>query len=156
MRKTLFLIILFSATLSGVSQKAMTFNIAREQNIRNSWLDSTYTNGINTDTSKAVFKSNVDEYIAAYQQLLQELVSYLKSNGLVWEKPIRGFNKIYFDKSGKIDYYLYNLKPDQLTSDQEKTFDALLKKFVASHTFSLKAPVNFAQCSPVTYMPPSK
>lgn len=153
MRNYILTITLLVAGQFALAQKAMSFTAAREQNIRTSLLDSTYANGINTDTSKAVFKTNTDEYIAAYQKLLQELGTYLKTNGFVWDKPLRGFNRIYFDKSGKIDYYLYNFKPDQLTSEQEKSFDTILKKFVSTHALSLKAQVNFAQCSPVTYMP---
>ena len=137
-------------------QKAMTFNIAKEKGIRTSRLDSLYQSGLHSDTALAVFKNNQDEFIAAYQQLLQSLGKYLKENNCKWEKPVKGFNRIYFNKSGKIDYFLYNFRPDQLTAEQAGCFDALLNTFIQSYTFPLPAKVGFAQCSPVTYMPPKE
>ena len=148
------LTILTTLTLSYLSygQKAMTFNEAKEINIRISHLDSIYLSGIHSDTSLAVFKTNQDEYIAAYQKLLQDLGKYLKVNHFLWDKPAKAFVRIYFDKNGKIDYFLYSFRPDQLTEEQEKRFGELLSEFIVDYRFSLTATTGFAQCSPVTYM----
>ena len=137
-------------------QKAMIFNETKQNNIRTSYLDSIYASGIHADTSLAVFKNNQGEYIVAYQRLLKDLGKYLKANNFVWDKATKGFKRIYFDKSGKIDYFLYSFRPDQLTIEQEKRFGELLSKYIEDHSFSLTAPVKFAQCSPVTYMPADK
>jgi hypothetical protein len=152
------LTILTTILISGLAygQKAMTFNEAKANNIRTSYLDSVYLSGMHSDTSLAVFKSNQDEYIGAYQKLLQDLGKYLKANNFMWDKPTKGFNRIYFDKNGKIDYFLYNFRPNQLTIEQEKEFDELLNKFIMDYNFPLKAQTGFAQCSPVTYMPIKK
>lgn len=148
------LTILTTLTLSYLSygQKAMTFNEAKEINIRISHLDSIYLSGIHSDTSLAVFKTNQDEYIAAYQKLLQDLGKYLITNHFLWDKPTKAFVRIYFDKNGKIDYFLYSFRPDQLTEEQEKRFGELLSEFIVDYRFSLTASTGFAQCSPVTYM----
>lgn len=154
--KTL-LTILTTLTLSYLSygQKAMTFNEAKENNIRTSYLDSIYPNAIHyTDTSLAVFKTNQDVLLSAYQKLLQDLGKHLKANDFFWDKPTKGFNRIYFNKDGKIDYFLYNFRADQLTIEQEKKFGELLNKFIIDYQFPLTAKTGFAQCSPVTYMPP--
>ena len=156
MKTLLTIIALFSFSFIFHAQKAMNFNEAKKNNIRTSQLDSIYLNGINSDTSLAVFKTNTEEYIAAYQKLLQDLGKFLKANNFLWEKPTKGFNKIYFNKEGKIDHFLYNFRPDQLTAEQEKRFDELLNKFIVDYRFPLTAKSKFAQCSPVTYMPETK
>jgi hypothetical protein len=141
---------------SSFAQKVLTFKQAKEQGIRIEHLDSIYASGINADSSLSVFKNNQENYIAAYQKMLQDLGNYLKENHFLWNKPTKGFNRIYFDKSGKIDYFLYNFRPEQLTVEEEIQFNELLQSFVSSFVFSLNADKKFAQCSPVTYMPIGK
>jgi hypothetical protein len=156
MKTLLIFLISFAFYCFSFSQKAMHFNVAKNTGIHTSQLDSIYLRGIHADTSLAVFKTNAEEYIAAYQKLLQDFGKHLKANNFIWEKATKGFNRIYFNKEGKIDYFLYSFRPDQLTTEQEKRFDDLLNKFVAVYQFPLKAKSNFAQCSPVTYMPEAK
>ena len=154
----LVLIILMLSVLSQNSycQKAMTFSEAKEIGISISHLDSIYKSGIHSDTTLAVFISNQNEYILAYQKLLQDLGEFLRANDFFWENRTRGLNRIYFDKSGKIDFFLYIFRPDQLTTHQENTFKELLNKFIIDYQFPLTANIGFNQCSPVTYMPMDK
>jgi len=135
------------------AQKAMTFGEAEQLHIPASHLDSIYKSGIHSDTSLAVFKTNQEAYIKAYQQLLNELGDFLGENDFSWPQITKGFNRIYFDKTGKIDYFLYTFRPDQLSKEQEKQFGELLNRFIAGYRFPLTADVKFAQCSPVTYVP---
>jgi len=151
--KTLLLFSVLLISCWSYAQKAMTFGEAEEQHMPARQLDSIYKSGIHSDTSLAVFKTNQQEYIDAYQHLLKELGSYLQKNDFSWPQTTKGFNRIYFDKSGKIDYFLYNFRPGQLTSEQEKRFGELLGQFIATYRFPLSASVKFAQCSPVTYVP---
>ena len=153
MRKFIAISTVLSFCYLSYGQKAMTFNDANEQNIKMSSLDSQYQSGIHADTSLAVFKTNTDEYIAGYQDLLQDLGQYLKENNFLWDKPTNGFNRIYFDKNGKIDYFLYSFRPNQMTTEQENGFAELLGKFILNYKFPLTANTKFSQCSPVTYMP---
>lgn len=156
MKITLTILTVFYFCVNSYGQKAMHFNEAKNNNIRTSQLDSIYLSGIHSDTSLAVFKNNTEEYVAAYQKLLQDLGKYLKANNFLWEKATKGFNRIYFTMEGKIDYFLYSFRPDQLTAEQEKRFDELLNKFIANYKFPLTAKIKFAQCSQVTYMPQEK
>ena len=156
MKNILSLLMLFSLTTLSFGQKAMPFSKAMEQGISIQELDDTYTSGIHADTSLGVFNKNQDEFISAYQKLLQELGKYLNDNKFSWDKATKGFNRIYFQKNGKIDYFIYHFKPGQLTIEQEKRFGELLESFIKNYTFPLTADKNFAQCSPVTYMPAAK
>ena len=156
MKKLFTLLILTTLTSLLFGQKAMTFAEANKQGLSIEYLDHLYASGIDADTSLAVFKNNIDEYILAYQNLLQDLGTYLKQNNFHWEKPTNGFNRIYFRKDGAIDYFLFNFRPGELTEAQEKKFGELLSAFIKDHHFKLSADKNFSQCSPVTYMPSAK
>ncbi len=156
MKKILILLTSLSFNYYCYGQKALTFGQAKSQGISVEHLDSIYASGIDTDEKLSVFKTNQDKYFEAYQNLLQDFGKFLKKNNFLWSKTTKGFNRIYFDKSGKIEYFLYNFKPDQLTKEQEKTFGDLLQSFIKTYTFPLKASRKFAQCSPVTYMPATK
>ena len=149
-------VLLVIVHLSGHGQVAMTFEEAELKNISMTHLDSIYKSGIHSDPSLAVFDSNQDEYIEAYKKLLHDLGQYLEVNDFIWENPTKGFNRIYFAKSGSIDYFLFMFRPNQLTKDQETRFEELLRLFIVDYKFSLSAEVSFAQCSPVTYMPQKK
>jgi hypothetical protein len=155
--KNLFLTLILSATTTfSFTQKALSFSQAKSLGISTDHLDSTYASGIHSDSTLSVFHNKQEEYIKAYQKLLQDLGNYLKKNNFIWEKPVKGFNRIYFNKDGKIDYFLYSFRPDQITAEQEKRFGELLSKFIKKYRFPLKADRPFAQCSPVTYMPADK
>jgi hypothetical protein len=119
-------------------------------------LDSTYQSALHADSTKAVFIGKEKEFYAGYVSLLQALGKHLKANGFEWETKTRCFNRIYFNKDGEIDYFLFNFYPDQIESDKEKEFEKLLNTFIQSYTFPLTASKNFAQCSPVTYQPKVK
>ncbi len=138
--------------LSSQSQnKAFTFQEAQKQGITISKLDSIYPSGLHSDSTKAVFWNEQDEFIKAYQQTLQDLGKYLKDHQFSWGKQTKCFNRIYFNEKGKVEYFLYNFRKDEITPEKEKQFDALLKEFIKTYQFPMKAKTGFAQCSPVTY-----
>ncbi len=153
MRKFIAILTVLTVSFLSYGQKAMTFNEAEKQNIKMSSLDSKYQSGIHADTSLAVFKTNMDEYIEGYQKLLQDLGQYLKANNFIWDKPTNGFNRIYFAGNGSIDYFLYSFSPNQMTIEQENRFGELLREFIVNYHFPLEANTPFSQCSPVLYTP---
>jgi hypothetical protein len=155
--KTIFVFLLaFSFSYLSFAQKAMTFNEAEQSGIKISTLDSLYKSALHNDSSLAVFKDNQNEFIAAYQDLIKGLSQYLNANNFSWIKDTRCFNRIYFNKTGKIDYFLYDFQAGQLTKEKEAQFDVLLNKFIDGYQFPLKAETDFAQCSPVKYQPSQK
>ena len=134
--------------------KALSFQEAEKIGIPMWHLDSLYKSAVHTDVKLAVFKTEEGQakLIKAYTQLLQDLGRFLKDNNFKWEGPTKGFNRIYLNANGKIDYFLYNFSKDQLSSTKEKEFYRLLNLFVKDYQFALTAQENFAQCSPVTYL----
>lgn len=81
---------------------------------------------------------------------MQQLATFLKDNAFEIDGQLKLFNRIYFNKSGAIDYYLYNINPGQLSKEEAARFDTLLNVFVKNHKIGVSAEVNFSQCSPVT------
>lgn len=136
----------------GFSQKAFEHKNAHNHAIRTTELDSTYKSAIHSDSTLAVFK-NQEEVINAYASMLQSLGNFLYKNNFFWNAKTTGFNRIYFDQDGSIDYFVYSFRAGQLTEEQIARFDELLNLFIQDYRFPLTANEKFAQCSPVTYMP---
>lgn len=153
-----FLIVVFSTHLSA-QDKAMTFNEAKTMGNPVEKLDKVYKGALHTETIPGVFKTEAEQeqLIAAYTKLLQDFATYLKENKFKWERPTRCFNRIYINKNGAIDYFIYNFsvnkdKPEENISEAKAAeFKRLLNAFVKDYRFSVTANEQFAQCSPVTY-----
>ena len=119
-------------------------------------LDSIYMSGFHVDTSLAVFKTNPEEYYQAWVKFNQELGKFLSSNNFYWEETTKGFNRIYFNKDGGIDYWLFSINEGQISKEKERQFELLLNKFATEHKFSLSADVGFAQCGGAQYQASKK
>jgi hypothetical protein len=119
-------------------------------------LDSIYMSGFHVDTSLAVFKANPDEYYQAWIKFNQDLGKFLSANDFYWEETTKGFNRIYFNKKGGIDYWLFNINEGQISKEKEEQFELLLNKFAAEHKISLSADVGFAQCGGAQYQASKK
>ncbi len=153
MKTSIILLLIIALHFSTYGQKVLSFSEAKDANINVEHLDSIYMSAIHVDTAQSVFKNRENEVGESYFELLQKLGKFLKSHNFKWEKPTKGFNRIYFNKDGGIDFFVYSFRPDQLTTEQEKKFEQLLNEFIKDYHFPLTAEVGFAQCSPVTYRP---
>lgn len=158
--KFLYFILFACCSVGMFSQsKAMTFDQAKIQGFPPENLDKLYKSAVHSDANLAVFKSEEEQekLMMAYGKLLQDLGTFLRTNNYVWEKPARCFNRIYLNKNGTVDYFLYNFlpgteKPEEVLSEaKRKEFERLLNLFVEEYRFSATANENFAQCSPVVY-----
>lgn len=117
-------------------------------------VDSLYKSAVNiADSTKGVFKSakEQDDLIKAYTNFLQELGNYLSDHNYKWERPTKCKNRIYFNKDGAVDYYLFDFKTE-ISNEKLSQFKELFIAFAATHKISITASVGFAQCSPVTFM----
>ena len=133
------------------AQKAMTFGEAEAAGTSIRTLDSLYQSALHSDSAKAVFGRQQEVFTKSYQQLLKDLNGYLHEHNYRWEQETRCFNRIYFNKDGRIDYFLYHFKKDAISPEKAGQFDALLNAFIQRYRFPLSAPVKFAQCSPTVY-----
>jgi hypothetical protein len=130
---------------------ATTFQKAIHQGISITRLDSLYQSALHSDSSQAAFAGQEQEFQHAYISMLQALGDFLHENKFNWEKPIRCFNRIYINKDGTIDYFLFNFKAGEIDPEKEQAFERLLGEFIKTYRFPITNAKNFAQCSPVQY-----
>ena len=142
---------LLSTVLYG-QKIATTFQDAVEnKGISIEKLDETYQSALHSDSTKAAFKGQEKKFMDGYISLLSDLNTYLKKNNFSWGKQTRCFNRIYLNKNGEIDYFLFNFKEGEIEKAKENEFKRLLSTFIQTYRFPLTNTVNFAQCSPVKY-----
>jgi hypothetical protein len=154
LKRTFLVLIFLVGSFTAFSQKrAITFQEAEKQGIPFQKLDLVYKSAVHSDTLMAVFKTPEEQVKLqkAYAQYLQSLGSFLKASKFSWEKETRCFNRIYFNKDGTVDQFLYNFPPGQVDAEKEEEFKRLLSLFINDFKFPLTANENFAQCSPVRY-----
>lgn len=140
-----------SAVVCHGQKLATSFQRAEQRGISVSQLDEKYRSAVHADSSKAAFPGREQDVAAAYRSLLTDLNAFLTANNFRWETNTRCFNRIYFDATGTIDYFLFNFAPDAIEPAKEKRFEELVMAFVRDYRFPLTHTLPFAQCSPVTY-----
>jgi hypothetical protein len=150
--------VLLAVTVANAQHLGLNFQDAEKQGISIQHLDSIYKSAVHSDTTLAVFKTELqqDSLQKAYIQMLQGLGDFLGKNDFKWEKPTKCFNRIYFKEDGTIDYFVFKFlgKPEDKPSDSKQLeFQRLLNIFISDYKFPLTANEKFAQCSPTTYIP---
>lgn len=153
MKQSLIAFFGFLLTASTYAQPLATSfeNATKNKGISIEALDKAYKSALHTDTAQAAFNGREQEFIEGYSSFLKDLGKFLKENDFTWEKTTRCFNRIYISKSGKIDYFLFHFKEEELPLVKQAQFEKLLTSFIETHKFPLSNTVNFAQCSPVKY-----
>ncbi len=116
-------------------------------------LDSIYQSAVNVDTSLAVFKTDADQQkmFEAYSTFLKDFGKFLKQHDFAWGQETKCWNRLYFDKDGSVDYYIYNFK-SQIEKAKEEQFKLLFAEYIMTHKINITADKKFSQCSPVTYL----
>lgn len=156
---TSIIMLMMAISLPAIAQHlGITFQKAEKQGIAYKYLDSIYKSAVHTDTSLAVFKTEKEQEALqqAYIKLLNDFGVFLTTNEFFWDKPTYCFNRIYFNKDGSIDYFLFNFLGkggDLPSTEKQKEFQRLLNLFIQNYKFSLTSDTKFAQCSPTVYKP---
>lgn len=152
MKRSISILVFFHAVTMAFSQQAMTFQDAEEAGVEMKDLDADYPSPLDSDSASVIiFGIDTQQYISYYREYLDELGEYLSKKGFKWERPRWCFNKIYFNKEGRVDYFLYNFRPGEITDEMATDFQKHLEKFVKKSEFPAKPNTAFSQCSPVTY-----
>jgi hypothetical protein len=149
---------LITVHLSYGQHVALSIQDTEKHGISIQHLDSIYKNAVNSDTTLAIFKTELEQEKLQqnYTKLLKDLASFLSKNNFKWEKKTPCFNKVYFSKDGAIDYFLYFFRgntEDKPTETKQKEFQHLLSLFIKDYKFALSANTKFTQCGGAVYMP---
>ncbi|HXS36160.1 MAG TPA: hypothetical protein VN721_05630 [Flavipsychrobacter sp.] len=148
--RILFLLFVCSTTTNIFGQgKVMTVDEAEKEKIP----FKNYKVAVSISNKNAVFYGMSDSVINSFQGMLQNILDYLDQQNFKWNDTMLVFNKVYFDKSGKIDYYTYRiLSKKGITPEQEKKFQELLTTFIQTYRFPMKGNDNFSQVSEAVFM----
>ncbi len=157
MKKVLFFLFASSLFISNTSAQVVEsiINYRKEASISMLELDIIYLNAVHADSTKpAVFLGDAQkEWYDTWGKFLKDFGKHLKENGFYWEEDSRFFNKIYFSKEGKVEYFLYSTKSELFTPEKEKQFAALARSFIAEYELKIEAPIsgNFSQCGGIRF-----
>lgn len=155
----IFTLIVFTLTSCGGTIKkenidtSMIISPSDDADKKIKQLDSIYQSAVHVDTSLAVFKSDADQQklIDAYSTFLKDFGKFLKQNDYTWGHETKCWNRLYFDKDGSVDYYIYNFK-SEIEKAKEEQFKLLFAKYIMTHKINITADKKLAQCSPVTFL----
>lgn len=153
MNKLLLLFILTSGFFANAQTKILRFSEAEKQGVPSHELDKIYKSAVHTDQKLAVFKTDEEQQQLqkAYIQFFSDFGKYLSDNRFKWESKTRCFNRIYMQKDGTVDYFLFDFGKNPLPEATENRFRQLLSAFLETHKFPIAASEKFAQCSPIVY-----
>ena len=141
-------------TLTSTSQPhVLTFSEARRLGVSSEELDKIYKSAVHSNPELAVFKTPAEqqELQQAYVKFFQDFGSFLGAQKFSWESKTRCFNRIYMEKDGTVEYFLFDFGKNPLPQDKERRFRELLSEFLKTRKFPIEANEKFAQCSPITY-----
>lgn len=143
----LLLASLLLTSFFGYSQTIMRVEEAKQSGLLTK-VEKEYKGALGDD---GVFKTEEErqKLIETYQNFLISFGQYLYDNNFKWDETTKGWNRIYMNPDGTIDYFLYSLR--NIPAEKEAEFQRLLSLYIKDHKFGITAPEKFAQCSPVTY-----
>jgi hypothetical protein len=107
-------------------------------------LDDTHLNMLNPK----IAKEKHEEAMQSWTDIHVELNQFLHKEEFDWgtdAERIKIFNKIYFQKDGRVKYYVYGVYAD-VSPEKVTAFGKLAKEFFANQKISLTRDVDFAQC----------
>ena len=146
MNKLILFLLLSLFVCPFYGQTALSFDEAEKQGIRTKSLDSIYSDAMGNERGTPVFEDS-DEVSKAWYQLIQDISSFLLKREEMRQVNIKIFQRVYFNKDGKVDYYLYKITNlEELTNEQVQQIADLLNEFVKDYQFSLSADKDFVQC----------
>ncbi|RZJ71534.1 hypothetical protein [Flavobacterium sp.] len=153
MKQILFLLLILSCFLSEAQTQVLKFSEAKTLGVPSETLDKTYKSAVHSDPKLAVFKSESEQQQLqqAYVKFFEDFGKFLSQNNFSWETKTRCFNRIYMEKDGTVDYFLFDFGKNPLSEYKENRFRELLSEFLKNHKFPISASEKFAQCSPIVY-----
>lgn len=115
-------------------------------------LDSTYTDLLDR---KNVSESEYKIVVESWYEFHKKVSQFIKKENFKWEVPdstITILNRIYFDKSGTIDYYLFRIRNASVSAEKQTEYQKVLQKFSEEVTLNLKRVEKYAQCGKIKYL----
>ena len=96
-----------------------------------------------------------ESVVNAWSTFHKKVNTYLTEQNFSWEVPdstIRIYNRIYFDKNGNVNYYVFNINTPSVSEAKKAEFQRLLKMFSKDVQLGLKREEQYAQCGSIKYL----
>ena len=144
------MVLAFTSCKSGGDEtpsEVMVFSLADEaakKEIVKLKLDDTHVNMLDPK----VAKESHEEAMKSWTDIHYGLNAFLKKEQFDWgikDERIKIFNKIYFQKDGRVKYYVYGVYAD-VSDETLKAFGKVAQQFFAKEKISLTRDTDFAQC----------
>lgn len=112
-------------------------------------LDSLYPNAYHMDsTVYSVFPDKPEEVGKAWVAFHKDLSKFLSKNNYQWTIPGKAFCKVYFSKTGEIDYAFFKFKE----IEKQEEFNSLVTEFIKTYKVQLYSDESkFSQCGVVVF-----
>jgi hypothetical protein len=115
-------------------------------------LDSTYTDLLD---GRKVSESEYKIVVETWYEFHKKVSQFIKEENFKGEVPdstITIRNRIYFDKSGTVDYYLFRIRTPSGSIEKRTEYEKLLQKFSKEVTLHLKRTEKYTPCGKIKYL----
>ena len=93
--------------------------------------------------------------INSWTNFHKKVNEFLEEENFSWEVPdstISIYNRIYFDKNGNVNYYVFNINNPSITEDKKTEFENVLMQFSKNVKLELQRDQEFSQCGKTKYL----
>lgn len=154
MKRIMFLlsvIVLFIACENDLSRVVGVHDKINFEKFKNQELDKSYKNLLNpNNTAEEEYKAVIN----SWKEYHTKVSSILQENNFSWgikDPSVTIFNKIYFNKKGKVNHILVNVKNEKISNETKSAYVSLLKNHINELSINLKRANQFAQCGKIKY-----
>ncbi|MGG6232288.1 hypothetical protein [Tenacibaculum sp. SDUM215027] len=155
MRKLLLvclLIVLFSCSKENEEVVVNLQNEVAINEIKKLDLDTKYKNLLNPEfTTDEEYK----EVTKSWGDFHKQVGKVLKENDFDWgvkDSSVKILNKIYFNKDGEVNYMMFKVMNENVTSSKKREYEQLLTENITKLKIDLTRKEKFAQCGNVKYL----
>ena len=110
---------------------------------------------VNLLDPKNTSEAERESVINSWSNFHKKVSKFLLEEKFDWEVPdstISIYNRIYFDKNGNINYYVFNINNPSISEGKKAEFETVLAKFSKSVQLELQRDQAFSQCGKTKYL----
>lgn len=115
-------------------------------------LDDAYNNLLDSKLSTENEYKEVLKSWGSFHQQVGEIVKEHKFDWGVKDSLILVMNKVYFNKKGKVAYYLFKVKNESVSKSKKVEYEKLLLENISKIKIDLKRENKFSQCGKSKYL----
>ena len=145
------LVVLFSCSKENNELIVVNSQGEKYSEIEKLQLDEKYNNLLNPQFSTEEEYKEVRKSWFSFHTQIAEIV---KENNFKWEvqdSAIMVLNKIYFNKNGEVDYYVFRVLNESVPNEKKELYEKILTDNVSKIEINLKRNKQFSQCGKVKY-----